>query len=270
MLNNITLHRPLAIIDVETTGTHPQQDRIVEICILKVRPDGSHYHWTRRINPGIPIPPEAITVHGITDADVVGAPRFADVAESLLTLVQDCDLCGFNLRRFDLRVLAAECLRAGRQLSLDGRAVLDVMDIFHRYEPRDLAAAVRFYLHRPHDGAHSASKDVSATAEVLDAMVGRYTDLPSSIDDLHRRFRDQDAVDIDGCFIRVDGQIRFAFGKHRGRPLDAVAATEPDYLRWMLGQTFLEDTQAVVRDARARAVACRSNAACGASTPAGQ
>src|SRR5690242_8632899 len=146
MLLNITLEKPLAVIDLETTGTDPQNDRIVEISILKILPDGRRRHRTRRLNPGIPIPPAATAVHGITDADVAGEPRFEQVAQGLLDFLDGCDLCGFNLKRFDLRVLYCEFARAGRRLPLEGRALVDPMEIFHRREPRDLNAAVRTYL----------------------------------------------------------------------------------------------------------------------------
>jgi DNA polymerase-3 subunit epsilon len=253
MLKNLALQRPLAVLDLETTGTDPQKDRIVEVGVLKLWPDGRQERYTRRVNPGIPIPPEASAIHGIRDADVAGAPRFEEVADSLLELLQDCDLCGFNLKRFDLRLLYVELGRVGRTFPLEGRAVIDAMEIFHRYEPRDLAAAVRFYLGRELKGAHSADADSSATAEVLDAMLARYADLPRSVSGLHQHFKDANTVDSSGCFVRVEGQLRFAFGKYRGQALETVAATKPDYLDWMLNQAFFDDAKQLVRDALARA-----------------
>ncbi len=251
MFKNLTLHKPLAIIDLETTGTDTQSDRIVEVAILRCEPRGKRSRLTFRINPGIPIPVSATEVHGITDADVAGEPSFAEVAGDLLAFLDSCDLCGFNLKRFDLRLLHVEFGRVGLELPLMGRAILDVLEIFHAYEKRDLSAAVRFYCGRDHDDAHSAGADVKATAEVLDAMLARYEDLPRSVADLHQHLKDPNAVDSSGCFVRIEGQIRFRFGKHRGQPLDAVARMKPDYLKWMLGQDFFDDTKAVVRTALA-------------------
>jgi DNA polymerase-3 subunit epsilon len=253
MLVNIALEKPLVVLDVETTGTDPQNDRIVEISILKILPDGRRIHRTRRLNPGVPIPPAATAVHGITDADVACELRFEKVACGLLALLDGCDLCGFNLKKFDLRVLYSEFARAGYSLPLEGRAVIDPMEIFHRREPRDLAAAVRTYLGREHQGGHSAAADVLATAEVLDAMLARYADLPRTVAGLHEHFTDPDRIDSDGFFRQVQGTLRFTKGKHRGEPLDAIAATSPDYLEWMLSQSFFEDTKHVVREALSRA-----------------
>jgi DNA polymerase-3 subunit epsilon len=253
MLEHLALDRALAVIDLETTGIDPQKDRIVEIGVLKLLPAGGREQLTRRINPGMPIPPGATAVHGISDADVAGAPRFEEIADALLALLDGCDFCGFNLKRFDLRVLHAEFARAGRTLSLEGRSVIDAMEIFHRYEPRDLGAAVRFYLGREHSGAHSASGDVQATAQVLDAMLARYAGLPRTVTGLHQHFVDPGCVDSDGFFARVGGQLRFAKGKYRGQPLDHVAATRPDYLEWMLRESLFGDTRAIVKEALARA-----------------
>jgi DNA polymerase-3 subunit epsilon len=251
MFKNLVLERSLAVIDLETTGTDVQTDRIVEIGILKVMPGGRRLRRVLRVNPGVPIPAAATEVHGITDEDVADAPRFAEVAADLLAFLDGCDLAGFNLKRFDLRLLHAECARAGLALPLAGRAIVDALEIFFAYEKRDLAAAVRFYCGREHEGAHAAGADMVATAEVLDAMLERYADLPRTAVGLHQHFKDPNAVDSGGCFVRVEGQVRFAFGKYRGQPLDGVARTKPDYLKWMLGQDFFDDAKAVVRQALA-------------------
>lgn len=252
MFKNLTLDRPFAVIDLETTGTDPQTDRIVELSVLKFLPAGDREHKTRRMNPGIPIPAAATAVHGITDADVASEPSFRDVAHSLVLFLEGCDLCGFNFKRFDLRMLHAEFQRSGLTFPLDGRAIIDPLEVFHAYERRDLAAAVQLYLGRDHDDAHTATADVLATAEVLDAMLARYSDLPKTPAGLHQHFKDPNAVDSGSRFVRVEGQIRFAFGKYRGQPLDVVARDQPDYLRWMLGQDFFDDTKAVVAEALRR------------------
>jgi DNA polymerase-3 subunit epsilon len=145
MFRNIQLSRPLAILDLETTGTDAKEARIVEISILKLSPDGSRDMRTRRVNPGVPIPPESSAVHGITDADVADAPRFDRIAGGMIDFLDGCDLCGFNLRRYDLRVLCAELRRVERTLPICGRSVVDALQIFHTREKRDLSAAFKFY-----------------------------------------------------------------------------------------------------------------------------
>lgn len=252
MIPNLTLRRPLAVLDLETTGVDTRTDRVVEISVLKVWPERRVEEYTRRLNPGVPIPREATAVHGIGDADVRDAPRFEDVADDLRARLDDCDLCGFNLKRFDLPLLAAEFRRAGCPFVLEGRALIDPQEIFHARERRDLTAAVRFYLGRDHDGAHGAAADVRATAAVLDAMLARYPDLRRDVEGLHGQFLDPRAVDPNGFFTRVGGEIRFAKGKHRGQPLAFIARTSPDYLEWMLAQDFFEDTKAIAREALRR------------------
>ncbi len=252
MIPNLMLRRPLAVLDLETTGVDTRTDRVVEISILKVWPERRAEEHTRRLNPGIPIPPEATAVHGISDADVRDAPRFEDIADRLRAWLDDCDLCGFNLKRFDLPLLAAEFRRAGRPLVLEGRALIDPQEIFHARERRDLTAAVRFYLGCDHEGAHGAAADVRATAAVLNAMLARYPDLRRDVEGLHVQFQDPRAVDPNGFFTRVGGEIRFAKGKHRGQPLAFIARTYPDYLEWMLAQDFFEDTKTIAREALRR------------------
>jgi DNA polymerase III subunit epsilon len=249
MFTNLLLERPLAILDLETTGIDPARDRIVEISVLKIQPDGRRKQLTHRLNPGIPIPATATAIHGIADADVADKPGFEAIAAQLLDLLDGCDLCGFNVKRFDLRVLNDEFKRSGHVFSLEGRAIVDAMEIFHAMEPRNLAAAVRFYCEREHEGSHAAGADVLATADVLDAMLARYQDLPRTVSGLHEQFADASAVDSGGRFRRVGEEIRFAFGKHRGLPVETVARSDPDYLQWMLGQDFLDDAKAIVREA---------------------
>jgi DNA polymerase-3 subunit epsilon len=253
MFHYLSLNRPLAVLDLETTGVDPQTDRIVEVSVLKVLPDGDRQHRTCRVNPGIPIPAAATAVHGITDADVAGEPSFGQVAAALEEFLRGCDLCGFNIKRFDLPLLYAEFRRAGVPFVLEGRALVDPQEIYHHFERRDLTSAVRFYLGRAHHGAHSAAADVLATAEVLDAMLGRYAELPRSAEDLHVHFKDPKAVDSNGKFIRVNDEIRFAFGKHKGQPLAVVARESPDYLRWILSGDFFSDTKDLVRQALSNA-----------------
>ncbi len=249
MLTNILLERPLAVLDLETTGLNPEEDRIVEIGILKIYPTHNYDQINHRINPGIAIPKEATAVHSISDGDVADAPFFADLTETLLLYLGESDLCGFNLKRFDLPVLLAEFRRAGRPLSLEGRALLDPMEMFHHHEPRDLTAAKQFYLCEAHHGAHSAAADARATAEILDAMVERYG-IPRRVKELEMHYRGPEQVDAAGCFVKAREEICFAFGKYRGQPLTRIAEIRPKYLEWILTQAgFWEETKGIVRAA---------------------
>jgi DNA polymerase-3 subunit epsilon len=227
VFKNLILSRPMAIIDLETTGADVQKDRIVEVAAVKVFPDGRREARSQRVNPGIPIPEAATAVHRISDAHVADKPGF------------------------DLRVLIAEFDRVDQPFAFNDRKIVDPLEIFHNRERRDLTAALRFYCGRDHDGAHGASADVRATLDILDAMLDLYADLPRSVDELHDAFRDERAADLDGKLIRVDGRVTFNFGKYRGRTLKDVAQESPDYIRWMLGQSFLEDTKQILRESLA-------------------
>ena len=176
-----TLDRPHVFLDLETTGLSVSQDRIIELAIIKVMPQGDVLERVRRFNPGMPIPAAATAVHGITDEDVREESMFAQRARSLADLLDDCDLAGFNVRRFDLPLLVAEFRRAGLPFDLEGRRVIDVQAIFHREERRDLSAAARFYLGREHPEAHSALGDIRTSAAVLYAQLARYDHLPKDL-----------------------------------------------------------------------------------------
>lgn len=253
MLKNIRLERPIIVLDLETTGTRVQTDRIVEISLLKLLPDGTNQIRTRRLNPGIPIPAQATAIHGITDADVVNEPSFRQIARSLVTHLEGCDLCGYNLWNFDLKVLISEFKRAGIPFSVEGRHIIDPCRIFHRREPRDLTAALRFYCGMVHEGAHGAEADVLAALLVLDGQVEKYGDLPRTIPELHAAMEYPDIVDPDGKFVRrEDGLIVFTFSEHAGKTVDDVAPTDPGFLEWMLKKDFSEEAKAIVRGALER------------------
>lgn len=253
MLKHIRLQRPLVALDPETTGRRVQADRIVEIGTIELLPDGTNQIRTRRLNPGIPIPAEATAVHGITDADVAGEMAFEQIARNLAAYLDGCDLCGFNLWNFDLKLLAAEFKRAGVPFSAAGRHVIDPCRIYHKREPRDLTAALRFYCGMEHEGAHGAEADVLAALLVLDGQVERYGDLPRTIPELHASMDYPDLVDPDGKFVRrEDGVIAFAFSDHHGKPVDDVARTDPGFLEWMLKKDFSDEAKAVARDALGR------------------
>lgn len=251
----IELDRPLAFFDLETTGLNPGRDRIVEMALVVLFPDGSVQERLRRFNPGVPIPAAASAIHGITDADVAGEPPFAHRARSLVELLDPCDLAGFNIRRFDLPMLLAELRRAGLAFDVSGRRIVDVQAIFHREERRDLSAAARFYLGREHEDAHSALADIRTSAAVLAAQLDRYSHLPRDVGGLHG-YCDECVpfeTEVDRWFLDAGDGLLFRRGKHRGRPLDEVAAQERDYLEWMLGTEDMdEEVLAVVRAALSR------------------
>jgi DNA polymerase-3 subunit epsilon len=250
---SIPLERPLVFFDLETTGLKIGSDRIVELALIRLSPGGDVLERVRRFNPGIPIPPEASAVHGITDADVADEPSFASVARSLAQILEPCDLAGFNVRRFDLPLLLDEFRRAGVPFSIEDRQVVDVQMIFHREEPRDLSAAVKFYLNRTLEDAHSALADIRATAAVLGAQLARYPHLPRGMDGLHAYCDEIRPFErpVDRWFDRSpEGNLRFRKGKHAGTELRLVAHEAPDYLQWMLGLDDLEpEVKAVVHEA---------------------
>jgi DNA polymerase-3 subunit epsilon len=249
-VRNLQLDRPLVFFDLETTGTDPARDKIVEIAVLRLEPDGSRVARARRINPERPIPPAAAAVHGIRDEDVRDEPPFRRVAKGLLELLEGADLAGFNVRRFDVPLLARELRECGLDLQVERRRIVDAMTIFHRKEPRDLAAAVRLYLGREHEGAHGAEADLIATIDVLDAQLERYVDLPRSVAELDEwGGPGRDAVDEHGKFVRRGDDIVFAFGRHQGRSLRDVAREAPDYLQWIVNSDFPEDAKQLARRA---------------------
>ncbi len=254
LVATLKLERPLAFIDLETTGTSASTDRIVEVAVLKLFPDGTVDLRSQRLNPGIPIPPEATAVHGIADADVSDRPTFRRLAASLLSFVDDCDIAGFGVARFDLRVLEAEFARAELQFSLRERTVVDALAIFFAREPRDLSAAMRFYCGRELEDAHSAEGDVIGSLEVLAAQLERYSDLPTEIDGLGLLTGppgpDPSWLDPDGVLIRGSESVCLNVGKHQGVPLATVLATDPGYIDWMLGGTFSDEVKEILLAAR--------------------
>jgi DNA polymerase III subunit epsilon len=198
----------------------------------------------------VPIPPEATAVHGICDDDVAEMPTFRAIAPGLARYINGCDLCGYNILKYDLRLLAAEYNRAGVRFPVSGRKIVDACQIFHRREPRDLTAAYRFYCGREHEGAHGAAADVLATLAILDAQVSRYDDLPRTVDGLHAHCNDPGALDMSGMFGKdEDGSVVFIRGKYKGRSLGDIARTKPDYLEWMLREDYFDDTKVLASEA---------------------
>lgn len=248
----LRLERPLVCFDLETTGPDVTKDRIVQIAMIRVEPDGSRRAWESLVDPEVPIPPEATRVHGITDDDVRGAPPLAKLAPRILETLEGADVAGFNSARFDLPLLAARLAEAGHTLDVSGRRHVDALRIYHERERRDLAAAYRLYCGRELVGAHSALADAEATLEVLEGQLAKYDDLPREIDGLHEVCVDRRFVDADRKFQwDGGGDAVFAFSKHRGRRLREVAAEEPGFLKWMLNADFTAEVRQIVREALA-------------------
>ena len=245
--------RPLVVLDLETTGSAPALDRIVEIAVVRVEPCTRVSHLATLVHPGVPIPPEATAIHGITDDAVASAPPFTAIARDVATLLEDADLCGYNLRRFDVPVLAAELARAGLSFSLTGRRIFDPFVIFRRQEPRGLGAAVRFYCDDTHAG-HRAVEDVAATIRVLSAQLDRYAEaLPCAPDALHAYCEDRQPswVDAEGKIVWRGDEACWNLGRQAGRPLRELARLERGFLKWVLERDFPADTKTIVQDALA-------------------
>ena len=245
------IDRPLVFFDLETTGTNIQVDRIVELSVVKFQPGGKKDMRTRRINPEMPIPQEATAIHGISNADVADAPKFKDIASNFYLYLDDCDLAGFNIQRFDLLLLTEEFKRAGLAFDYSKKAIIDCQTIFHRKEPRTLSAAYKFYCGKELEAAHTAEGDVIATFEVLAGQIAKYQDLPKDIKGLHEfcTLREPNWVDTTGKFKWRGDDVIIAFGKNAGIPLRDMASSNPGFLNWMINASFPEDAIRIAKDA---------------------
>lgn len=249
----LKLERPIIFFDLETTGVDPSKDRIVEISMIKIMPDGSEVSKTRRLNPQMPIPAEATAVHGIKDEDVKDAPTFAQIAKSLEEFMSGCDFGGFNSNRFDLPVLVEEFLRAGMDVDFKHRKFIDVQNIFHKMEQRTLVAAYKFYCDKDLEDAHSAEADTRATYEVLQAQLERYPSLVNDVEQLAAFSTRQESVDFAGRILSdSSGREIFGFGKHKGRVVAEVFAEEPSYYTWMMNGDFPLYTKKVITEIKNR------------------
>jgi len=252
MLKNLNLERPIAFIDVETTGLDPHSDRIVEISMIKVRPDGEEEHFSHRINPGIPIPPGVTAIHGISDEDVAGEPTFRQRAKKIRDFLDGCDIGGFNVIGFDLPCLESEFERAGLKFSREGRYLVDTQVIYHQREPRDLKSAYMKYTGKKMANHHRSEEDARASAEVLVGQLKMYPDLPKSVAELGELCcrNNENCVDREGKFISVEGEAVCNFGrKHKGRRLREIAEQDPDYLFWITRASFSAVVHAVAAKA---------------------
>lgn len=262
----LNLTRSLVFFDLETTGLNVGVDKIIEISMVKVMLDNSTVIMTELINPGIPIPAEVSKIHGIFDKDVADKPRFEQVALSISNFLKGSDLAGFNLLKFDIPLLVEEFLRIDLDFDLRGVHVIDVQNIFHRMEPRNLRAAYKFYCHETLENAHTAEADAVATYKILEAQLDYYKDTPYMDDDENESFPIKNNVadlanfsatnrnvDLMGHIIFDDkDQEVFNFGKHKGKTLEHVFTVEPNYYDWMMKADFPLYTKKIIHSIRLR------------------
>jgi DNA polymerase-3 subunit epsilon len=243
----LNLRKPLVVFDLETTGVNIATDRIVEFAALKVSPGGAEEWMTMRLNPGIPISPEATRIHGITDADVANAPHFRDVARKIASFLEGCDLAGFNSMKFDIPILCEEFLRVNVDFDPARHKYVDVQVIFHKKEQRTLSAAYKFYCNMELENAHSSKADTAATYEILKAQLDRYPDLENDIEKLSVFSAFNNNADLAGRIIfNEEGTEVFNFGKHKGKPVEQVFREEPSYYSWMMNGDFPLNTKQVI------------------------
>ncbi|MGB2143512.1 MAG: exonuclease domain-containing protein [Flavobacteriaceae bacterium] len=250
----LNLNKPICFFDLETTGINITKDRIVEISILKVNPDGSEEKKTWLVNPEMPIPEVVIAVHGITNEKVANEPTFKELAKEINSWIKDADLGGFNSNRFDIPLLAEEMLRAGVDFDMKNRQSVDVQTIFHKMEQRTLTAAFKFYCDKNLEDAHSAEADTMATYEVLKAQLDRYDDLENDTAFLADFSSRKKIADFAG-FIAYDkeGDECFSFGKHKGKKVTEILEKEPGYFGWLLSADFPLYTKKVLTAIKLRA-----------------
>ena len=249
----LNLKRPLVFFDLETTGVDTAKDRIVEISMVKVMPDGEEIVRTRLINPQMHIPEDATAIHGITDEDVKDQPTFAQIAKSLYKFIEGCDFGGFNSNRFDLPMLVEEFLRAGVDVDFKSRKFIDVQNIFHKMEQRTLVAAYKFYCDKDLTDAHSAEADTRATYEVLKAQLDRYAELQNDVAALAEFSARGETADYAGRIgYNEKGEEVFNFGKYKGVKVSEVFQREPSYYDWMMKGDFPLYTKKVITEIRLR------------------
>ncbi|MEW7292659.1 exonuclease domain-containing protein [Aquimarina sp. 2304DJ70-9] len=249
----LNLKKPICFFDLETTGVNISKDRIVEISILKIFPNGTQESKTWLVNPEMPIPPETTAVHGIDDAKVANEPTFKQLATKVSEMIKGCDLGGFNSNRFDIPLLAEELLRVGLDFDMKNTVAVDVQTIYHKMEKRTLSAAYKFYCDKDLEDAHSAEADTNATYEVLKAQLDRYSELENDIKFLADYSSRKQYADFAG-FIAYDdnGKEIFSFGKHKGKLVEQVMDDEPGYFGWIQNADFPLYTKKVLTAVRLR------------------
>lgn len=248
---SLKLKRPLVFLDLETTGINIGADRIVEIALLKLHPDGNKEEICMRINPTIPIPVESSLIHGIYDEDVADAPTFASIAKDIHTFINAADLAGYNSNKFDVPLLIEEFTRVDINMDITSIKLIDVQNIFHKLEQRTLSAAYKFYCDKSLENAHSAAADTTATYEVLLAQVERYDVLENDVDFLSKFSTINKNVDLAGRIVfNEKGEEVFNFGKHKGKPVRDIFKLESSYYDWMMKGDFATNTKNVITQIR--------------------
>ncbi len=236
---NLNLTKPICFFDLETTGVNITTDRIVEIAILKIHPNGKEESKTWLVNPEMVIPKEVIAIHGISNEDVANKPTFKEVAKDIYNMIKDSDLAGFNSNRFDIPLLAEELLRAEVDFDMKNRVAIDVQTIFHKMEQRTLSAAYKFYCYEELEGAHGAEADTRATYEVLKAQIAKYDEIENDTKFLAEFSSRKQFADFAGFIVyNKNGDECFSFGKHKGKLVTEVLESEPGYFGWLLNADF--------------------------------
>jgi DNA polymerase III subunit epsilon len=261
----LNLKNPLCFFDLETTGINTTQDRIIEIAIIKLMPNGEILRKSNLLNPTIPIPPESTAIHGIADADVADKPTFKELAKEYARFLEGADLSGFNILKFDIPVLVEEFLRAGVDFDYSRKKIIDSQRIFHTMEKRTLSAAYKFYMNEDMKEAHKAEADTEASMQVLLAQVAKYEgqdvtdslgkkigEIKNDMDTLHK-LTGADMVDLAGRMVRnAKGEEVINFGKHKGKTVASVLAAEPSYYDWMMNGDFALDTKRKLTEIKLR------------------
>lgn len=251
----LNLSKPIAFFDLETTGVNVASDRIVEISVLKIMPNGDKEVKTKLINPTIPIPKESSDIHGIKDEDVKDKATFKEVAKEFAKFIEGCDLGGYNSNKFDVPLLAEEFLRADVDFDVSKRKLIDVQNIFHKMEQRTLVAAYQFYCQKDLTSAHSAEADTIATYEVLEAQLEKYSELENNMAFLHEFSQRTKNADLLGRIVfNKDNVEVFNFGKHKGKPVEEVFDKEPGYYHWMMNGDFPLYTKKILTQIKLRAL----------------
>ena len=249
----LNLTRPIVFFDLETTGINIATDKIVEISILKVFPNGNKESKTWLVNPEIEIPQAAIDVHGITNEKVVTEPTFKELASKVNEMIADADLAGFNSNRFDIPLLAEELMRVGIDFDMNHRKAIDVQVIFHKKEQRTLSAGYQFYCGKVLEGAHGAEADTNATYEILLAQLDKYDDIENSVDALSDYSTHGVRADFAGFILmNEEDQEIFSFGKYKGRTVEEVFNENPGYHNWIQNADFPLYTKKVLREIKER------------------
>jgi DNA polymerase-3 subunit epsilon len=250
---NLNLKRPIAFIDLETTGINVSTDRIVELSVLKISPSGKEQWLTTRVNPEMAIPAKSTAIHGIKDEDVSKSPTFKEVARNLSAFLEGCDLAGYNAIKFDIPVLAEEFLRVNIDFSFRKKRYVDVQVIFHKKEQRTLSAAYQFYCKKELEDAHSSKADTAATFEILKSQLDRYKDLENDVEKLADFSSFGSNVDFAGRIVLDEKGVEiFNFGKHKGKPVEVVFNEEPAYYSWMMNGEFPLYTKKVLTEIKLR------------------